>query len=255
MVGSLGARKQLVLPAGEWVLLSARDQNDIAAGTLAPVIPLVYRVIPYSPGSIKLSTVTFGRFEGARLASLMVTMFNRAAFNGARTSAPGEACESNQLPRHYYFKDGPVHRRTCVLTTLMADPLGENSAQLGPAEAMGEVQSALTRLGAVAQGPGLVTLFHYAGQTDGWLRVTRVDYPQVHAPLAAVGARDWAAVGLPDAKDRSAPALYLEQLRSWVPTYASKASEGWRRNLEDPELEPGQAPRKLDALPDFRPTF
>lgn len=253
-VGLLGARKQIVLPGGEWVLLSAWDHNDIEAGALAPSILQFTRMMPMT-GTLSLSTVSFGHFEGDRLASVMVTMFNRATFNGSYTSPAGESCEANQAPMLAYIKDGPLHRRMCVMTTLLADPLGENSGEIAPLGAMAHLRAAMQRLGAKAPGPGLATMFHYAGRSDGWLRVMRVDFPQVHAPLATMGARDWAALGIPDAKDRSAPALYVGQLRNWVLTYAATANEGWRRNLELPDLAPDQAPRKPELLPDFSPRF
>lgn len=204
-IGSVGARRQLVLPAGEWVLLAAEDHRS--GGT----------------AQFSLASLAFGQFSGARLRSLLVTSFNRRAVaiqsgNAANLQAMGmlprwtaaEQCEAAGTADLFREVAGTPALRHCAAVR----PADDWRAALAATPLAEPVDATLKALRATTSPFALRSELHFTDQRYGWLAVTRLDT----AAAGAVPARiDW--------------------LRRYVPL----ARRGYGRELEVDDLQPGQA--------------
>lgn len=208
-VGSLGARRQLVLPAGEWVLLAAEDHRT--SGTL----------------QISLASLAFGQFEGAQLRSLLVASFNRRAVavqsgSSANLQAMGllprwtaaEQCEAAAGADLFREVAGTPALRHCAVVR----PADDWRATLATTPLPEPLDASLKALQAVVSPFALRSELHFTDQRYGWMALTRLD-------TAAVGA---------------APARI-----DWLRRYLPLATRGYGRNFDAEDLVPGQtAPAK-----------
>ena len=76
-VGWFGAKKQLVLPNGEWAALAAVDHNSTHAA------------------SMQLTSIAFGQFDSAPMQSLSVAVFTRRPGAAGNTWSDASVCESS----------------------------------------------------------------------------------------------------------------------------------------------------------------
>jgi hypothetical protein len=255
-VGWGKSNKQLPLPSGEWIALAATDHDERNVIGMAPTISVgrSYAANALVAGSFKLTTVALGKFDGNQLATLMLVMLNRTPLVAQMTSPEGEACENGKDARLFEFKEGAFYRRTCGLTLAIDNPLAD-TARVGSAGLLADVNASLARLGATVKGPGIATTLLFTGATDGWMRLQRIDFPAVYPELEAVPPRQWEAASKSPPNDKHPTAVYLRQLRHWLEGYVTKAYSGWRRDLDENDLEPGTPVRTSPALPDFTPRF
>ncbi|MBK6853362.1 MAG: hypothetical protein IPG93_17730 [Burkholderiales bacterium] len=255
-VGWGKSNKQVPLPSGEWVALAATDHDERNVTGMAPTVSVSrsYAANAMVAGSLKLTTVALGKFDGNQLAALILVMLNRTPLVAQMTSPEGEACEGGKDARLFEFKEGAFYRRTCGLALAVDNPLSD-TARVGPAGLLADVNASLSRMGASVKGPGVVTTLMFSGATDGWMRLQRIDFPAVYPELESVLPRQLEAAGKSPPNDGHPSAVYLRQLRSWLDGYVTKAYTGWRRDLEENDLEPGTPARSSPALPDFSPKF
>lgn len=211
-VGSLGARRQLVLPAGEWVLLAAEDHRT--SGSV----------------QISLASLAFGQFARNELRSLLVASFNRRAIavpSGASGTyqamgllprwTAAEQCEAATSADLFREVAGTRALRHCAAVrpaedwraTLAATPLPE------------PLDASLKALRATASPFALRSELHFTDQRYGWMALTRFD-------AAAVGA---------------APTRI-----DWLRRYLPLATRGYGRDLDAADLVPGQATPAKDIV-------
>jgi hypothetical protein len=255
-VGWGKSNKQVPLPAGEWIALAATDHDERKVIGMAPTVSVgrSYAANALVPGSLRLTTVALGKFDGNQLSTLMLVMLNRTPLVTQMTSPEAEACENGKDARLFEFKEGAFYRRTCGLAMVVDNPLADTT-RVGSADLLADVNASLARMGATAKGPAIVTTLMFSGASDGWMRLQRIDFPTVYPELEATPVRQWEAASKSTPNDRHPSALYLRQLRSWLDGYLTKAYSGWRRDLEESDLEPGTPARGSPALPDFNPRF
>lgn len=214
-IGSVGAKRQLVLPAGEWMLLAAED----------------YR----GPGMVQpqMASLAFGKFVGTQLRSLLVATFNRRAIvvpsgSAANLQAMGqlprwtaaELCEAPVAGDQMRDVGGPPALRHCAALR----PADDWRQALAGTPLTGPLDAALKTLEATAAPFAWKSELHFTDIRYGWISIMRFD-------SADVG---------------SAPAR-----ASWLQRYLALARQGCARELDTDDLMPGAlaAARPL-TLPD-----
>lgn len=216
-IGWTGSRKQIVLPAGEWVSLAARDHDSVGGQKQNHFV-----------------TVLFGRFTGNRLTTMLaVTATRHAPQNTLWTDV--EACATGQGEALWR---GAASRPSaaaadCAEIIAAPRPFPSENTPLGT-----EFRASLKRLGAVARGPAIATRQFYEEKRYGYMRIVRTDW--IDAPATATDAR----------------AAQVQRLAEWLAVYRPVAYEGYRRNVGAQDVSPGtdarQVPSELATLASFK---
>jgi hypothetical protein len=255
-VGWGKSNKQLPLPSGEWIALAATDHDQHKAKGMAPTVKVgrTKGANAQLGGTIKLTTVALGKFDGNQLASLMLVMLNRTTLPVQMTSPEAEACENGNEAHLFDFKEGPFHQRTCGVAIAVEAPLTD-ATRVASSELLADLTASIKRMGATVKGPGIVTTLMFTGKADGWMRLQRIDFPAVYPELDSVPVQQWEAASKASPTDKQPSSMYLRQLHGWMDGYVTKASSGWMRNLDESDLEPGTPARTSPPLPDFAPHF
>lgn len=205
MVGNVGNRRQLVVPAGEWVLLAAEDH---ATKDRVPV---------------SMATLAFGQFQGSQLRSLLVATFNRRSV-ATQSGSPGNALAGGQLPTWRQAQRceaaAPAHGlpetttsrwlRRCVLMRSAGDWLAAFPEAAPLAEPVAASLAALK--GKLPPAFAHLSEVHMSDVRYGYAGLTRLD-------TAEVGS----------AADRAA----------WLRGYAALAERGYTRDFSSNDLVPG----------------
>ncbi|WP_395701801.1 hypothetical protein [Aquabacterium sp.] len=226
-VGRLGTKKQVVLPAGDWVVLAAFD----------------YRI-----SDADMSALALGRFDGNQLRSVLRFVFNRNV-TPVQNWAEFDACAR---------EDAQALLQTANLASATRNDCQRVKAHAAAALNAGHdgplIQQSLQRLGAqVPAGPVIVSTQVLAERRYGMLQVQRTDWlaPVLGAQAGQPG--DWRADALPAAPER---ARYAKALLDWGQRYRQATMAGFERRHRDDDLEAGRPPARdaaLLALGDFEP--
>ena len=216
-VGWLGAKKKLVLPAGRWTALAAQD--EIA---LVPAYGGAYA----GNSRATLTTVSFGRFVGSRLASLMSFKFSAQKITALSWSG-FDGCERAGTIRLQSTPRKSSWRDECVLQALDTNPLSD----MLPATV--ELQKSLVRLGGTVSGPALVSTWSYSEKQRGLLSITRYDWPGPALGNDTQASRDWTPEN--QVGDRQ---VFASGLWKWTQAYAAYAAAGF----ENDYAEDGKGP-------------
>jgi hypothetical protein len=217
-VGWLGAKKQVVLPAGEWVVLSAIDH-------------------PWE--TVKGTTLVFGRFAGDRIAAALRVSTNRHPVSRQPWPAM-DACEKPDASRLYQWrKPNTAWRRECMTVVAVEKPFAPTS------DSSVQTLASLNRMGARIEGFALVARIYLADDVNGMLFVERIDWPAIPLGEAAGTATDWTTEGLRSSPQRGE---YLRDFVAWTTAYRAFVLEGFRRELTDPDLQPGVPVARLGSL-------
>jgi hypothetical protein len=220
--GRLGARRQIVLPDGEWMLLAGSDwngQRPTAQGGVPALVPI--------------STVVFGRFDGARLTALLRFSANyRPPIGTSGTSSlivyPNfDRCDSPAGARLFQERRPPdAFTDECLSIAALPEPLAEAW------EANPPTRRALERLGAfVRPGVALVTTSTFTSPRFGYLGIVRIDWPELGA--AAESLQGWQADEMAASPERRA---LVRGIAAAAGEYRKAASEGYRSDYGGSEL-------------------
>lgn len=227
-VGWSGARKQIVVPGGEWVLLAAEDSQS----------PIVTRNLygSYTP-PVSFTTLLLARLEGRMVRSFLIARFNSKAGNYPRlTWVDAIDCESPPASASFAWRSRGFLTTQCVV------------ASLHPQKSVAKTfsgtlwEEALQKLadggGALPSSSFLVTDLFYTGDASNYLHASRIDF----GVSSGDGASD-----LPN----SALDLSLQGRERWAEAYSDLAVSGYRNKLAEKELDAGGSPT-IDAvlLPD-----
>lgn len=205
--GRFGARRQIVLPEGEWVALGAADWRAPLAGNQT-----VARM------EVTLASVVFGRFDGQRLLTAMrytantqpaPTLTTGGAIGAAWPDA--ERCGDLALPRVFHERQQPdTFREDCLSIEVRSEPLGDRQ----PANA--EARRSVERLGGTVDSAAVVTTLSFSEMRRyGYLGIVRIDWPGAEQAGAAASA-----------------------MRQWAADYRKSALEGYRSDYSGKALAP-----------------
>jgi len=202
-VASIGTRKQLVLPAGEWVLLAAEDHR-------------VGSTVKFT-----LASFAFGRFDGSRLTSLLVATTNARAVS-ASGGSPSNLVQMGYLPRWTVAERCEAGTRDDLALEVQSDRWMRRCAALRPA---GDWRATLAE-----DTPALADALAAALKTAGADVVpfaTRSEWQLTDARYAWLGVMRWDAAGPVPAR--------VAHLKAYLPL----AAKGLLREFEGPDLQPG----------------
>jgi hypothetical protein len=215
-VGWGDSKKQILLPSGEWILLSAVDSKS----SQAPANASTNR-----PNRVDMTTLAFGKFDGARLVSLMrFTVSSKKATAIAWPDVNG--CDEGGAARLHHARTGSWHDR-CISLRVASDPLKDSSA------VRDEVRKSLAKLGAKVEGVGLVSVLTFAERQLGYLGVIRVDWPGYLPAFASDKENAWRGEKFAEDLERTA---YVKSLLAWSHGYAELAQKGLAREISQPDL-------------------
>jgi hypothetical protein len=223
-LGRLGARRQMVLPEGDWVVLAGTDWR-------AP--------FPYNLRSdrlqVTMSTVVFGKFAGDRLVTMLRYSANtRPTPNlGSNTLSWSWAdyvnCDANNTTtRLFQERTRPTATRDeCLSIWVAPDPLSE------PWPGNEQAKTNVARIGGTTSGAAIVTTLSFAEQPRfGYLGIVRVDWPNL-AGAEQAGAWQTEEIGAVPARR-----AFIKSLRDWAAEYRKAALEGFRRDYPGEDLKP-----------------
>jgi len=206
-VGWAGAKKQVVLPNGQWIALAAQDEPvEMPWATTSMV----------GTSRVVLATVMFGRFVDGRLASLMQFRFSSHKSPSVAWSAVDNCDRSGTMSLQSARPQTSGWRDECAALAYDASPL---TAATPP---IAELKRSLARMNATMQGPALVSTLSFSEKQRGYLGVTRYDWPGVAMGDATQQARDWNPVGMDNAHQS-----YATQLWEWTKGYQHIARDGY----------------------------
>ena len=207
-VGWLGARKQLVLPSGEWVVLSAADRK----------LALLSNV------NATITTVTFGKFAGDRLSTLL-----RFTFSSQVPSVSGwpdlAGCDRADAQLLHSTRSQQGLRDECMSLRATAQPM---SVVFQGAD---ELRASLDKLGARVSGPALTTTITMADKRHGYWGLSRYDWPGVPMGAEADKIVEWRRDVASLAPARAA---YANGLWTWAERYRAHAVEGHGNDYSGP---------------------
>ncbi|MED5617745.1 hypothetical protein [Ideonella sp. BN130291] len=201
-VGWAGAKKQLIVPPGQWVVLATLD-HSVAQNSALPSVPAQ---------PIPVASVALGRLDSLGANALLLATFNRHAAGSMNTRWPeAQACEGTTPRSGFQWTEQHGIARQCVLgRPTTAKPVGAD-----PAPLWDELRQNLLRLDLpLAQDtPAWRTDMHLTGARAEYMCISRMDL----GPGAAGSPARQAA----------------------MKAYADAAWRGFRRELEDNDLAPG----------------
>lgn len=234
-LGGLGARKQLVLPAGDWTVLAAVDRASSQVGQSAPV-------------RVGITTVALGRFEGVRLATLLVYTASNQVFS-LLTWPDLVGCQSARGGAPLQLQRSQAGLRDdCLSQRVDSDGL----ARVDPA-ARQELRASLSTLGAQVWGVGVVSTLTLTERRLGYYALQRIDWP-----AATLGPQvdDWAQWLTPSLADREDLRRFAQRQFERLSRARPALALGFGRDLDLPDLGPdvpGPSSPALAALADDGP--
>lgn len=232
MVGGLGAKKQILIPKGEWVVLAATDYDKIAS-----IIPLTGGASPNQ--RVRLTTVALAQFDGERAASLITFEYNRSTASSLINMWPDSVkCEGSEATSIYHNKEGDFTLERCVIVHALPDkPLRESAV---PA-VWRDIDASMRGLGGILGQFNIESSISIITQ-KAYLRVSRFDCTQ----LTSDGR---GCIPLLDHSRRLAlKAPGVESRIAWAKAYLPFVVTGFKRDLDDEDsLKTSQA---MSLLPD-----
>jgi hypothetical protein len=217
-VGRAGTAKQVALPPGEWVLLSVVEGKSVQSFHVSGFL--------MAPRPMEVVRIAFGRFVGARLASLMQTTLT-VSFSNVPDWTDVVGCDRGEALRLRHQRGSQGVRDECVSARSSANPLAEL------ADAESATRDTLNALGAQVSGAALVSTLSYGEKVRGYLGLTRLDWPGVTLGAAADDASLWTPTALASIPAHQA---YAAKASAWLDRWRQTQRDGYLRNLDGEEL-------------------
>lgn len=217
-VGWLGAKKQVVIPAGEWLALAAVDHDW---------------------GTVKGTTLVFGKFLAERLASALVVTTNRHPIPRQNWAALDDCEKPNATRLYEWRRPNAAWQRECMFVTVVEQPFQSSS------EASVQVLTSLRRLGARLDGFALAARLYLYDEVNGMLFVERLDWPEATLGDVAGRAAEWTVSRISAVPAR---ATFVREFVSWMNAYRGFVVQGFRRDIPEPDLQAGAPAPSLGPL-------
>jgi len=221
-VGWLGAKKQVVVPAGRWVLLGAEDG---LSGHASP---------------IPLTGLVLARLEGAAFRSFLLVRFNSRTGNSRSTWTDAKACEESPPSAPFAWHENGSRVTQCVTSALRTQA---SAARMFSSPIWKAAQQTLAAAGGTfPTGSYLLTEMFYTGDLSNYLKVSRIDFGITP---------DEASIRSNTSGQASSIDLSIVGRRKWAEAYSPLAALGYRKKLDEDELDAGgKPPMTLASLPD-----
>ena len=221
-VGWLGSKKQIVVPAGRWVLLGAEDG---LSGHTSP---------------IPLTALVLAKLESGTFRSFLLVRFNSRTGNSRSTWTDAKACEESPPSAPFAWHETASGVTQCVTSALRT----QASAARMFSSSIWKValQTLTTAGGTVPSGSYLLTEMFYTGDLSNYMKVSRIDFG-----VSLDGANPKSNIG----GQASSIDLSMVGRRKWAEVYSPLAALGYRKKLAEDELYAGSKPTTASAaLPD-----
>lgn len=240
-IGWAGAKRQAVVPPGEWVVLAMADAK-------VDMTPPAYRFPTRVVADV--GTLVLGRFSGTRLATAMVyhSSVRPIQVDGWTDIVGCQPGGLGGLEDLFHENTRPSGLRSaCAAVKAVVAPLAAKSP------AMEEARASLQRLGAQVQGDALATIAEISEPRRGYLAGTRLDWPGVLLGAEADAAAAWTrAASAQDPKRAAAVAGLI----AWLGTYRKLLDDAYGFKIDQGELKAGagaNASGGAIGLRDFQP--
>ena len=226
-VGWLGQKRQLVLPSGRWIALAAQDESLVlpSTGTNTQI-----------PTRVVVTTVVFGQFTGQRLISAFQFRFSSKKTAPVSWSGIDGCQKSGSMAMQSPPPLATGWRDECLRLAYEQSPLAGNTDTM---PWLVETQKSLSRLGASASGPALVSVLSFSEPRRGFLGVYRFDWPSFWLGDSEQTQREWQ----PEMQS-SGKRAFATQLWDWAKAYQQVATQGFTND----------APEDGRGVADFAPT-
>ncbi|MGH8687837.1 MAG: hypothetical protein ACREVQ_09030 [Burkholderiales bacterium] len=221
-VGRIGSRKQIVIPNGEWVGLTAVDRS-----------------VPHGSASVLMVSAALGQFDGRRLRSLLIFDTNSwsVRLSPQRPIEWGRAadCERNSDPAFWKSGGAGFPVRSCARVDSPSSGAPENAV---PNRLWSSLLENLSRLEAdtTSLSFNVQSVLYVTDNLGAFLEVTRYDC---------------VAQGGCNAATPKPPENAVASRVAWARAYVPLAIQGFRKKLDADELEPSvDLPTRRISLPD-----
>jgi hypothetical protein len=225
-VGGTGAKKQILIPKGEWMVLASVDHN-----MMIPSSGLSREML------VRFSTIALAKFDSTRTSSILVVTFNRTVTPTTLSSWPDAVkCEGNEAPSFYSSKEGDFTLRRCSFVRAVADKQLRESAVPNLWQ---DVDASLRGLSRNFGQFNIESSIFVVDRRD-YLHIARFDCTQLKAD--GLGCEP-----IPDStKQPSVKSPNVEARISWAKAYLPFAVAGFKSNLDDGDsLTTSQAKTQL----------
>jgi hypothetical protein len=234
-VGWVGARKQIVVPRGDWILLAAEDNLSSPAASFGALAPGggTGLTLPMS-----VTTLILARLEGPMIRSFLLAQFNSKGGSPRHSWADALACGATSRSTAFAWRERKLWITQCVEATLHAHTQ-TNVARTFSGTIWDEtLQKLAAGGGSLPRSSYLVTDMFYTGDSSNYLKVSRIDF----GVSSAEGGSD-----VPN----SSLDLSLQGRERWARAYSALATLGYRKQITEDDLKAGSLPTTTaDLLPD-----
>jgi len=209
-VGWLGAKKQIVVPRGEWVLLAAEDS------------------LSTHTHSMSLTSLVLAKLEDNTVRSFLLARFNSKGGNSKNSWSDASACESPPPSALFAWHEQEFWVTQCVKAALLTQ--AKTAKILSGSIWKDALQSLATGDGALPNSPALLTEMFYTGDSSNYLKVSHIDF----------------GVSLEEstlAPSASSIDLSPAGREKWAKAYSAVAALGYRKKLSEDELYAGDPAR------------
>jgi hypothetical protein len=220
-VGWLGAKKQILIPAGPWVLLGA---TDTLSGHASP---------------IPLTSLVLAKLDATAFRSFLFVRFNSKTGNPRSNWSDAKTCEESRPSAPFAWVDNGSSVTQCVTSYLLSK--ASASKMFSAPTWKAPLQALTLGGGTIPNEPYLVTDLFYTGDSSHYMKISRIDFGVVADSATATGG----------AKSQTAMMdVSIAGRRKWAEVYSALAAPGYLKKLSDNELDAGTKPTKnLASLP------
>jgi hypothetical protein len=212
VVGGMGAKKQVLVPRGEWVVLAGADYNMMIPANVQT------RELP-----VRFSTIFLAQFDSDKAVSALFITYNRTVTPSVLVSWPDAAkCEGNENSALFLGKEGDFTLRRCHMVQVVSDP---NLRRSSASAFWNDADASLRGLRGVLGQFNLESSLFITSSRD-YLRVSRFDCTQ--------RASDGGCQSLSDfTRSVALKSPNVETRIAWLKAYLPFAVTGFKRDLDD----------------------
>jgi hypothetical protein len=215
-VGYLGAKKQLLLPNGDWRVLAAVDYNSRHTSPMP------------------LTSVAFGQFDGPRLRSLLVTTSTRRPGKASNTWNELSHCQADQGGSLWQESQERFPLSQCARVQPLAPARLREQLPQALAESLDQH---LPAMGGTWPAVNLKSTLVVTDRLAALLQMQRFDC----VPVKPGADTTDTCTAIPRAWLRDDPTPPLQARLEWARAYATLAARGMNKDLDADELQANPA--------------